>query len=144
MIDGHTQLVGLLGWHPPGWLASPLAHGINTVFAIASGVVAVALPVLGATLAPMSTIDLAYQVRAGDLMLSARDVLRSDPFTFTAAGAPWVDQQWGAQVFFAVVHGIVTAHGGTIQVDSQIGRGSRFEVRFPASAARDPAAEQQQ
>jgi hypothetical protein len=39
-------LVGMLGWHPPGWLASPIAHGINTTFAIASGAVAVALPVL--------------------------------------------------------------------------------------------------
>ena len=68
--------------------------------------IAVALPVLGATLVPMSTIDLAYQVRAGDLMLSARDVLRTDPFTFTAAGAPWVDQQWGAQVLFAAVYAI--------------------------------------
>ncbi|HEY3272279.1 MAG TPA: hypothetical protein VGJ92_00880 [Methanocella sp.] len=41
-----TMLVGLLGWHPPGWLASPIAHGINTVFAIAGGVVAITLPVL--------------------------------------------------------------------------------------------------
>ncbi len=29
---------------------------------------AILLPVLGATIAPMSTVDLAYQVRAGDLM----------------------------------------------------------------------------
>ena len=29
---------------------------------------AVLLPVLGATIAPMSTVDLAYQVRVGDLM----------------------------------------------------------------------------
>jgi hypothetical protein len=41
-----TVLFGLLGWHPPGWLASPVAHGINTVFAIAGGVIAVTLPVL--------------------------------------------------------------------------------------------------
>lgn len=41
-----TMLIGLLGWHPPGWLVSPIAHGINTVFAIAGGVVAITLPVL--------------------------------------------------------------------------------------------------
>ena len=41
-----ATLIGLLGWHPPGWLASPIAHGVNTVFAIAAGVVSIALPVL--------------------------------------------------------------------------------------------------
>ena len=45
-LTGATVLIGLLGWHPPGWLASPLAHGINTGFGIVGGVVAVALPVL--------------------------------------------------------------------------------------------------
>lgn len=24
-------LLGLLGWHPPGWLLSPVAHGGNTL-----------------------------------------------------------------------------------------------------------------
>ena len=56
---------------------------------------AVLLPVLGATIAPMSTVDLAYQVRAGDLMRASGTVLRADPFTFTAAGQPWANLQWG-------------------------------------------------
>ncbi len=41
-----ATLFGLLGWHPPGWIASPIAHGVNTVFALMGGVIAVALPVL--------------------------------------------------------------------------------------------------
>ncbi len=45
-LMGATVLIGLLGWHPPGWLASPLAHGINTGFAIAGGVAAVMLPIV--------------------------------------------------------------------------------------------------
>lgn len=45
-LMGATVLLGLLGWHPPGWLASPVAHGINTGFALVGGIVALALPVL--------------------------------------------------------------------------------------------------
>jgi hypothetical protein len=66
---------------------------------------AVALPVLGATLATMSTVDLAYQVRAGDLMLASGTILRTDPFTFTAGGEPWLNQQWGAGVVLALAFG---------------------------------------
>jgi hypothetical protein len=64
---------------------------------------AVALPTLAALLATLSTVDLAYQIRAGELMLQSGAVLRTDSFTFTAAGAPWLDQQWAAQVIFALV-----------------------------------------
>ena len=63
---------------------------------------AVLLPVLGATIAPMSAVDLAYQVRAGDLMRASGTVLRTDPFTFTAAGQPWLNQQWGTGVLLSL------------------------------------------
>jgi len=59
---------------------------------------AVALPAVAALIAPMSTVDLAYQVRAGQLMIERGAVLRTDPFTFTTGGQPWLDQQWAAQV----------------------------------------------
>jgi hypothetical protein len=65
-------------------------------------IVAVALPALGALLAPLSTIDLAYQVRTGDLILANGVIPATDPFTFSAAGAPWVVQQWGAAVALAI------------------------------------------
>jgi hypothetical protein len=65
---------------------------------------AVALPVLAAILAPMSSVDLTYQVRAGAEIMDSRAIPTVDTWTFTAAGVPWVDQQWGAQVVLAAVY----------------------------------------
>lgn len=67
-------------------------------------IVAVFLPVVAALESSLSTIDLAYQIRAGDLMLRTHHLLRTDTFTFPAFGRPWLDQQWGAQVLFAWVY----------------------------------------
>lgn len=37
----------------------------------------------------------------------------------------------GTGLGLPVVHGIVTAHGGTIRLKSELGRGTRFEIRLP-------------
>ncbi len=39
----------------------------------------------------------------------------------------------GTGLGLSVVHGIITSHGGTINVTSNIGEGSRFEIRLPFS-----------
>ncbi len=94
----------------------------------------VALPTLAALAAPMSTIDLAYQVRAGQLMLETGGLLRTDPFTFTAGGQPWLDQQWLAQIFLAAIHDLggwpllTIAHGALV--------GSVFGLLVAACRAR--------
>ena len=65
---------------------------------------AIALPVLAAMLASLSTVDLAYQLRAGSEILDARALPTTDTWTFTAFGLPWTDQQWGAQVILEAVY----------------------------------------
>ncbi|MBI2893959.1 MAG: PAS domain-containing sensor histidine kinase [Deltaproteobacteria bacterium] len=46
----------------------------------------------------------------------------------------------GTGLGLPVVHGIVTSHGGTVGVQSQIGVGTRFEIRLPLerTAAEEP------
>jgi hypothetical protein len=67
---------------------------LTTVWIVA----AIAVPTAIAASIPLAAVDLAYHLRAGDLMLDAGAVLRRDVFTSSALGAPWLNQQWGAQV----------------------------------------------
>ena len=63
---------------------------------------AVGIPVLASLLSRMDTVDLAYHLRAGQDVL-AGSIPRVDTYTFTAAGSPWLDQQWLAQGILAAV-----------------------------------------
>jgi len=62
---------------------------------------AVALPVLGALIASLPSVDLAYHLRAGGQLLDTGVIPMTDTFTFTAQGQPWLNQQWGAQALLA-------------------------------------------
>ena len=68
--------------------------------------IAIALPALVALLVPLPAVDLAYQVRAGDEILSTRALPVADTWTFTVWGTQWVDQQWLAQVKLAAGYAI--------------------------------------
>src|SRR5262249_49474110 len=41
---------------------------------------------------------------AGEHMLRSGAVLRSDPFSFTTAGQPWVAHQWLSECLMAALH----------------------------------------
>jgi len=70
-------------------------------------VLAVALPTLGALAAPLPSVDLTFLLRAGSEILSSGAIPTVDTWTFTAAGTPWLDQQWGSEVLLQLVYGAV-------------------------------------
>jgi hypothetical protein len=67
---------------------------------------AVALPVLAALLAVLPATDLTYHLRAGDEILTTGRIPTVDSWTFTVAGEPWFDQQWGAQLVLTAVYNV--------------------------------------
>ena len=62
---------------------------------------AILLPAVASMLAPVLTEDIAYQIRTGQLIFEAGEIIDTDPFTFTVPGEPWLNQQWGAGVILA-------------------------------------------
>jgi len=64
---------------------------------------AVALPVLATLIANLTSVDLAYHLRAGGDILATGAIPTLDTYTYTIPGQPWIDQQWAAQVLLAAV-----------------------------------------
>jgi hypothetical protein len=62
------------------------------------------VPFVVALLSRMGTTDLTYHIRAGDGILATHSLPRVDTYTFSVAGSPWLDQQWGAQIVLALGH----------------------------------------
>lgn len=67
----------------------------------ATAVAAVFGALAGAT--ALHATSVGWHLAAGRWILAHRSWLRADPFTFTAAGTPWVDHEWLFQVVLAVV-----------------------------------------
>ena len=107
---------------------------------------AVALPVLAALLASLSSVDLAYHLRAGEEIVRTGAIPRVDTWTFTADGLPWLDQQWGSQVILSAVYQIGGWTGLALLRAGLVGRDLRSDPRGraptrPVAAerrARDP------
>jgi len=55
--------------------------------------------------------DLWGHVLFGRDMLNQRALPRTDTYSYTATGAPWVNHEWLAQVLFALAYGIGGASG---------------------------------
>ena len=108
-------------------------HRTEAAWAAAAGV----LPAAAALISRMRAIDLAYQVRAGELALGTGELVRTDPFTFTRPGLPWLNQQWGAQVVFASAHRIWGWAGVALTYAAAIGAGFSLLYRNCRRAGSD-------
>lgn len=69
---------------------------------------AILLPVSFSASSRLGAVDLAYLLRAGTDMLQRRELLRTDTFTFSVAGTPWLNQQWLGELVLA----LALARGG--------------------------------
>jgi hypothetical protein len=67
-------------------------------------ILAVLLPIVASLGATNFVRDFGYQIRAGNMMLDGHRFIRTEPFTFTAGGSPWLNQQWGADILFALIY----------------------------------------
>jgi hypothetical protein len=48
--------------------------------------------------------DTGWHIRTGETILATHALPRVDPYSFTRAGAAWLDWEWGADVLFGLAH----------------------------------------
>ena len=102
------------------------------------GLIAWIVPAIAVLVSKMPTGDLAYQVRAGALMLERGQILQTDPFTFTVFGRDWLDQQWGAQVLLDLLHAPAGWPGLVIVRAALVGAAFGVTFRWTRRANGDP------
>jgi signal transduction histidine kinase len=101
------------------------------------------LQAIEATGAASGTIHISSRLQDGELILEVadtgcgiepHDVARLfDPFFTTKPVGE------GTGLGLSITHGIITGHGGRIEVDSQPGKGSCFRIYLPQSSQRGSA-----
>ncbi len=57
---------------------------------------------------PIADLDLWWLLKAGEHMVATRTLLTADPFSWTAAGRPWLNHAWG---FELVLYGVYALAG---------------------------------
>jgi len=86
----------------------PTSAGLRWVPSLTS--LAFLLPVallywqLGGPLALLNDPETGVHVRAGEWILTHRDIPRQDLFSFSIAGRPWCDWEWLSDVLYALLH----------------------------------------
>ena len=76
------------------WFATPAALPLLAALAVS-------LPLL---LDVEADPDLWWHIRTGEMILELGGLPDADPFSFTAAGAPWTNHEWGSDVLLAAAY----------------------------------------
>jgi len=114
-------------------------RGLNLLapVALAAGAFAVAL-------GPIFDGDIFWHLAAGREMLHRHALLRTDPFTSSAAGRPWVDVHWLFQLGAALIHRAAGLFGIAVAEATLVAAGAvmlaRAAERAGGAAARDGCA----
>ena len=65
---------------------------------------AVAVLVLVFAVEPILGHDLFWHLKSGEVMFANHEILRSDIFSYTAFGAPWVNSEWLSQILIWILY----------------------------------------
>lgn len=60
---------------------------------------------------PVRDIDLWWEIAAGEWIINNGQFPRSDPFSYTALGTPWIHHEWGASVVFHQLYSYFSFEG---------------------------------
>src|SRR3954447_3607360 len=85
-----------------------------------AALVGLVVAVVAAGLAPVADGDIFWHLAAGRRMVETGHFLRTDPFSLSAAGRPWIDVHWLFQLAAYAVHhaaglaGLVVVKGALV------------------------------
>jgi signal transduction histidine kinase len=101
------------------------------------------LQAIEATGAASGTIHISSRLQEGELILEVADTgCGIDPQNAARLFDPFFTTKpvgEGTGLGLSITHGIITGHGGRIEVDSQPGKGSCFRIYLPQGSQRGPA-----
>lgn len=71
-----------------------------------AGALFLAFALLHVCTRPIGAGDVFWQLRTGEEILQGGGLPRADSYTYTIAGRPWNNHQWGYEVLLALFHGV--------------------------------------
>ena len=109
---GNSTGLAILPSHPAvGILPQLLLPNLATLLAVAT--LAYSLFVFGAGEQFFRDSDTGWHIRSGEWILEHHALPRTDPFSFSKAGQPWIAWEWGSDVLLGWAHRVDGLRGVT-------------------------------